>query len=148
MTLVIDKKVDYIKTLIINRDCSAGTDWYDNIKSLSFNPDAMIIRAITYSAGTNQGAASDTETYLVWSSITNDFVAAFNCSGSSGATGAGVSSQTCVSNPQSYTMFKNPLLDHTPRFQIYSVGANGPVLNNAIIGNLTLTIDFILFSKL
>ncbi len=94
----------------------------------SSNPDEVIIRAMNFN-----GAAADTNLYLVWCSLTQDYIGSF-CGGS-----------LAPHFPQT-TIWLNSTVHNTLEFRIYTpttVGGGTVALVTSMTGDLAIHMDFI-----
>jgi hypothetical protein len=114
-----------IKTHFANADMSAGTSFFVN-PNINFVPDLAVVRQISF----NGTGAQQTGNFLVWSSLTNDFIGAFNIGGYSASV-----------NPLSQILLNRPV-PNTVQFQIYVVNG-GTVIPATLTGNFSIQIEYI-----
>jgi hypothetical protein len=122
--------IQYIKNVTVAAafdDAVPATSFTHHIVSMpNVAPDECVIRALNFN-----GAADDNNLYMVWSNLTNDFIASF-CGGS-----------LAPHFPQTRIMLNGPI-PNMLEFRIYGPELTGPPLPvNNLGGELTIHMDFI-----
>jgi hypothetical protein len=113
------------KNIIIHQNVNTSTDFYVSIPDLGFVPDEVIIKQIAYDDVANN------DTYLIWSNLTQDFIALFI-------------SGMCNS-PDIRLPIQQPLQSQL-RFVIYS-NSTTRVANGTLNGYLGIVLSFVKYAK-
>jgi hypothetical protein len=96
----------------------------------SVTPDEVIIRALNFN-----GQSADSNLYLVWSNLTNDFIASF-CGGA-----------LAPHFPQTRIFLTNPVPNFL-QFKLYTpTQADRNLVVSTITGDLAIHMDFIYYKK-
>lgn len=118
-------KHEFHKTVVINQSMLSSNTFTVNFDtSFGFQPKQVIIRQMVY---TNI-AGADSGTYLVWSSLTNDYV---------GAVYVGI--QGCITNPG--TVLSIPIVQPSITFRLIGALPQAYVIGPS--GLLTMTLEFV-----
>lgn len=107
-------------------------EWDHHITGMpDLNPDECVVRSISFN-----GSIVDTNAYLVWSNLQNDFIGSF-CGGSINSI-----------SPQITLRLNNPV-PNSLHFKLYTPSAPGlpPYPAPAMIGDLIIHLDFIKYKR-
>ena len=123
-----------IRNVTIFNNLTVNPTQWESRPTLYFDPDEIVVRQITYN-----GALRQDGVYLIWCSVTNDYIGSFSIYEGSGFTSAGVNvtPNTCLQCLPNSTL-------QGMRFQIHTVnGSNQLVPTNVLTGTIVLNLDFI-----
>lgn len=137
-----------IKNVIVFNDLSNSTDFTFNVGPFTLNPDVCMVRSISYS-----GEADDIQgNYMIWSDITNDYIASFAIENKSINAADGETVPVVNLNPQSILLIKQAMMNSSERkFKIYHVAQGNKVVNPVtyqLFGELSITLEFITYKKI
>lgn len=130
-------RYDKIKNVSVFNDLTAQpTSWYTNT-NLHFVPDEVVVRQITY-----HGATTDDGIFMIWCSLTNEYIGSFSVSDIS------TSSVFVNVNPNTRIQCLPNSINQSLQFQIHSINAqNSPFASNALTGKIVINLDFISFKN-
>lgn len=116
------------KTIIISQSLTTSTSFTVDLhtRGLNFIPKYVIVRQLIYA----NVAGNDNGTFLIWSSLVNDFIAAVY-----------VGVQSDVQTPQTII----PITHYTPSVHFNVTAADGTFNDPVALaptGNLTMTLEF------
>ena len=102
--------------------------WTQQIPAMpSVNPDMCIVRGVTF-----LGPIADEKTFLIWCSLTNDYIGSFN-------------SNCIVSQTQGMQIVLNSPVPNSLTFQLHLIdpAANVLALDQHVFGNIAIQLEFI-----
>jgi hypothetical protein len=131
-------RIDKIKNLSVFNDLTASpTSWWTN-SNLHFVPDEVVVRQISYN-----GAPTADGVFLIWCSLTNDYIGSFSVAEASGFTSVGVNV-----TPNTRIQCLPNSINQSLQFQIHSINAQSqPFASNNLTGRIVINLDFISYKK-
>lgn len=130
--------ISKIKNVSIFNDLvSSPTSWYTNT-NLHFTPDEAIVRQISY-----HGPPVGDGVFMIWCSLTNDYIGSFSVSEASGFTSvsANVTPNTriqCLPNS----------INQSLQFQIHGISNQSiPFASNNLTGQIVINMDFVSYKR-
>jgi hypothetical protein len=116
-----------IKNFTVNADLGSASSFYRQT-NFGFQPTMAIVRHISYMGPNPQ----EIGTFLIWSSLINDFIGSFS-----------ISNYGAMLSPQTQIFLPAPVPNQL-QFKIYAVGAVGAAdPYDGLLGDLSIQIDFI-----
>ena len=134
-------KIASVKNITIYTCLATASDFNQNVNIVN-HPDECIVRTISYS-----GPATDTTgTYLIWSSLINDFIGSFvvNTNSNAATNATSTNARTVIKFQEAINNVSNL------HFSIYTVATGQRTLIQAqslLAGDLAISLDFIKYKK-
>jgi hypothetical protein len=130
--------IEKIKNVTIFNDLTnSPISWIQNTR-LSFVPDEVRVRQITY-----HGPPTGDGAFMIWSSVTNDYIGSFSVAEATGFTSVAVNV-----TPNTVIKLLPNSINQSLTFQIHSINGSGvPFASNNLTGQIMINLDFIRYVR-
>jgi hypothetical protein len=130
-------RIDKIKNLSVFNDLTHTPMVWDFNTNLHFVADEVVIRQLSY-----QGPITDNGLFMIWCSLTNDYIASFAISDIS------TTSSFVNITPNTRIQCLPNSINQSLQFQVHTVsGQNTAVSSNSLTGQIVINMDFISYKK-